>query len=71
MLGGVHRRPGAAELISVLAVAVTAGLKVGDIVDSLLVHPSLSESLCRRGGVVPARNLGHTGPDTQCLGRQP
>jgi hypothetical protein len=29
----------------VLAVAVTCNLKVADIVDSLLVHPALSESL--------------------------
>ncbi len=28
-----------------LAVAVTNNLKVGDILDSLLVHPALSESL--------------------------
>ena len=28
-----------------IALAVTAGLKVEDIVDSLLVHPSLSEAL--------------------------
>jgi dihydrolipoamide dehydrogenase len=35
----------AAELISVVAVAVTNGLRVTDIVDSLLVHPSLSEAL--------------------------
>ena len=28
-----------------IALAVTAGLKVTDIVDSLLVHPTLSESL--------------------------
>jgi len=35
----------AAELISVLAVAVTAGLKVNDIVESMLVHPALSEAL--------------------------
>ena len=35
----------AAELISVLAVAVTNGLRVDDIVDSLLVHPSLAELL--------------------------
>jgi len=35
----------AAELISVIAVAVTNGLKVGDISDSLFVHPSMSESL--------------------------
>jgi len=35
----------AAELISVIALAVTAHLKVTDIVESLLVHPSLAESL--------------------------
>ena len=35
----------AAELIGILAVAVANGLKVADIVDSLLVHPTLSESL--------------------------
>jgi NAD(P)H dehydrogenase (quinone) len=29
----------------VIAVAVTNNLKVADIVDSLLVHPALSESL--------------------------
>ena len=35
----------AGELISVIAVAVTNGLRVIDIVESLLVHPSLSEAL--------------------------
>ena len=35
----------AAELISVIAVAVAARLKVTDIVESLLVHPALSEAL--------------------------
>jgi dihydrolipoamide dehydrogenase len=35
----------AAELISVIALAVTAGLRVTDIVESLLVHPALSEAL--------------------------
>jgi pyruvate/2-oxoglutarate dehydrogenase complex dihydrolipoamide dehydrogenase (E3) component len=45
VLGGSIVGRSAAELISVLAVAVTNGLKVGDIVDSLLVHPALSESL--------------------------
>jgi dihydrolipoamide dehydrogenase len=45
VLGGAIVGRGAAELISVLALAVTCNLKVGDIVDSLLVHPSLSESL--------------------------
>jgi pyruvate/2-oxoglutarate dehydrogenase complex dihydrolipoamide dehydrogenase (E3) component len=45
VLGGsiVGRR--AAELISVIALAVTANLKVTDIVESLLVHPALAESL--------------------------
>ncbi len=45
VLGGAIVGRGAAELISVLAVAVTCNLKVGDLVDSLLVHPALSESL--------------------------
>jgi dihydrolipoamide dehydrogenase len=45
VLGGSIVGRHAAELISVLALAVTAGLKVGDIVDSLLVHPTLSEAL--------------------------
>jgi len=45
VLGGsiVGRR--AAELISVIALAVTAGLRVTDIVESLLVHPALAEAL--------------------------
>ena len=45
VLGGSIVGRNAAELVSVLAVAVTNGLRVDDIVDSLLVHPSLSESL--------------------------
>jgi pyruvate/2-oxoglutarate dehydrogenase complex dihydrolipoamide dehydrogenase (E3) component len=45
VLGGSIVGRNAAELISVLAVAVTNGLRVADIVDSLLVHPTLSESL--------------------------
>ena len=45
VLGGSVVGRHAAELISVLAVAVTNGLTVTDIVDSLLVHPSLSEVL--------------------------
>jgi NAD(P)H dehydrogenase (quinone) len=45
VLGGSIVGRNAAELISVIAVAVTNGLSVGDIVDSLLVHPTLSESL--------------------------
>jgi NAD(P)H dehydrogenase (quinone) len=45
ILGGsiVGRR--AAELISVIALAVTAGLRVHDIYESLLVHPTLAEAL--------------------------
>ena len=45
VLGGSIVGRHAAELISVLAVAVTANLKVSDIVESCLVHPSLSEAL--------------------------
>ena len=45
VLGGSIVGRNAAELISVIAVAVTNGLTVSDIVDSLLVHPTLSESL--------------------------
>ena len=45
VLGGSVVGRHAGELISVLAVAVTNGLTVTDIVDSLLVHPSLSEVL--------------------------
>jgi dihydrolipoamide dehydrogenase len=45
VLGGSIVGQHAAELISVIAVAVTAGLKVSDIVESLLVHPALAESL--------------------------
>ncbi len=45
VLGGSIVGRNAAELISVVAVAVTNGLKVVDIVDSLLVHPAMAESL--------------------------
>jgi dihydrolipoamide dehydrogenase len=45
VLGGSIVGRNAAELVSVLALAVTNGLRVDDIVDSLLVHPSLAESL--------------------------
>jgi dihydrolipoamide dehydrogenase len=45
VLGGSVVGRHAGELIAVLAVAVTNGLRVADIVDSLLVHPSLSEAL--------------------------
>ncbi len=45
VLGGSIVGRHAAELISVIALAVTADLKVTDIVESLLVHPALSEAL--------------------------
>jgi dihydrolipoamide dehydrogenase len=45
VLGGSIVGRGASELISVIALAVTAGLKVNDIVESLLVHPALAEAL--------------------------
>ena len=45
VLGGSIVGRHAAELISVLAVAVTNNLRVNDIVESLLVHPSLAEAL--------------------------
>jgi pyruvate/2-oxoglutarate dehydrogenase complex dihydrolipoamide dehydrogenase (E3) component len=45
VLGGSIVGNRAAELISVIALAVTAGLKVNDIVESLLVHPALAEAL--------------------------
>jgi NAD(P)H dehydrogenase (quinone) len=45
VLGGSIVGRHAAELISVIALAVTANLKVSDIYESLLVHPALSEAL--------------------------
>ena len=45
VLGGSIVGHNAAELISVIALAVTAGLRVNDIVESLLVHPALAEAL--------------------------
>ena len=45
VLGGSIVGRHAAELISVIALAVTAGLRVTDIVDSLLVHPTVAEAL--------------------------
>jgi pyruvate/2-oxoglutarate dehydrogenase complex dihydrolipoamide dehydrogenase (E3) component len=45
VLGGSIVGRGASELISVIALAVTANLKVTDIVESLLVHPALAEAL--------------------------
>lgn len=45
IMGGSIVGSHAAELISIIAVAVTNGLRVTDIVDSLMVHPSLAEAL--------------------------
>ncbi|MFN8016800.1 MAG: FAD-dependent oxidoreductase [Acidimicrobiales bacterium] len=45
VLGGSIVGQHAAELISVIAVAVTAGLKVVDLAESLFVHPALAEAL--------------------------
>ncbi len=45
ILGGSIVGRHAAELISILALAVNAGLTVNDIVESLFVHPTLSEVL--------------------------
>ncbi|CAM8629372.1 Lpd Pyruvate/2-oxoglutarate dehydrogenase complex, dihydrolipoamide dehydrogenase (E3) component, and related enzymes [Acidimicrobiia bacterium] len=45
VLGGSIVGAHAAELISVIALAVTAGLRVNDIYESLLVHPALAEAL--------------------------
>lgn len=45
VLGGSIVGQHAAELIAVIALAVTAGLRVQDIVESMLVHPTLSEAL--------------------------
>lgn len=45
VLGGSIVGRNAAELISVIALAVTASLRVTDIVESLLVHPALAEAL--------------------------
>ena len=45
VLGGSIVGRNAAELISVIALAVTAGLRVNDIFESLLVHPALAEAL--------------------------
>ncbi len=45
VLGGSIVGRHAAELISVIALAITANLKVTDIEESLLVHPALAEAL--------------------------
>lgn len=43
VLGGSIVGAHAAELISVLALAITAGLRVDDLAESLFVHPALAE----------------------------
>ncbi len=45
VLGGCIVGSQASELISVIALAVTVGLRVTDVVESCLVHPSLAEAL--------------------------
>jgi dihydrolipoamide dehydrogenase len=45
VLGGSIVGRNAAELISVVALAVTCGLRTTDLVDSLFVHPALAESI--------------------------
>jgi dihydrolipoamide dehydrogenase len=45
VLGGTVVGRHAGELISVVALAITAHLKVSDILETLLVHPSLAEAL--------------------------
>jgi NAD(P)H dehydrogenase (quinone) len=45
ILGGSIVGQHAAELISVIAIAVNAHLLVDDIAESLLVHPGLAEAI--------------------------
>ena len=45
ILGGSIVGRSAAELIAVIAVAVTNGLTVGDLSESIFVHPALTEAL--------------------------
>ncbi len=45
VLGGSIVGRHAAELISVLALAVTAGLRVADLEETVLVHPALAEAI--------------------------
>ncbi|HTO00091.1 MAG TPA: NADPH:quinone reductase, partial [Microthrixaceae bacterium] len=45
VLGGSIVGRSAAELISVLALAVTNSLRVNDIAECIFVHPALSEAL--------------------------
>ncbi len=45
VLGGSIVGAHAAELISVIALAVTAHLRVEDLAESVFVHPALSEAI--------------------------
>jgi dihydrolipoamide dehydrogenase len=45
VLGGTIVGRHAAELIATITLAVTARLKVDQLFDSMMVHPSLSESV--------------------------
>jgi dihydrolipoamide dehydrogenase len=45
VLGGSIVGRHAAELIAVLALAVSAGLRVSDLHESLFFHPSMAEAL--------------------------
>ena len=45
VLGGSIVGAHAAELVSVIALAVTANLRVIDLAESLFVHPALAEAL--------------------------
>jgi len=45
ILGGSIVGRQASELISVIAVAVTNGLRTSDLAESILVHPALAEAL--------------------------
>ena len=49
VLGGTIVGHRASELIGILALATTGGLKVDTLVDTLMVHPSLSESISDAG----------------------
>jgi pyruvate/2-oxoglutarate dehydrogenase complex dihydrolipoamide dehydrogenase (E3) component len=45
VLGGSIVGAHAAELVSIIALAVTANLRVLDLAESLFVHPALAEAL--------------------------
>ena len=45
VLGGTVVGHHASELIASIALSVTAGIRVDTLVETLMVHPSLSESI--------------------------